>query len=330
MSEQNAPNRTIRATNTYIKSLIETEINVTDYFWIGGEITTYHQSDRNHVYFTLEDEGYSIRCMIRSNDLERVEFPLNKGLVVDVYGTLSVYERQAQVQFAAQKIRLVDKKDVQFDTDVIKRLEEQGLFPRPKQDLPSDIRRIALVTSKNSAAVEDFRTTYHQEGGTGQIDILDVLLEGEQAPTTIVEAIKRANQMKLVDVIVLSRGGGRHMDLSTFNDYRIVEAICRSKIPVVTGIGHQEDDTLADRVADISTITPTAAAVEVARRNKAPETLAELTKQQRKYTFEPIPQYGYKPDVMSSPQTATPAWIYAAVGMMGIAIVILIVLLVQG
>jgi exodeoxyribonuclease VII large subunit len=328
MNEHYEPTRTIRATNTYIKSLIETETNVTDYFWIGGEIKRYDKSDRNHAYFTLEDEGYSISCMIRSNDLEKVAFPIRKGILVDVYGTLSVYAPQAQVQIVVQKIRLVDKKDVQFEMDIMKRLEEQGLLPRQKQQLPTGIRRIALITSKNSAAVEDFRTTYHQEGGTGFIDILDVLLEGEQAPEIIAEAIKRANQLKMVDVIVLTRGGGRHIDLSTFNDYRIIEAICRSKIPVVTGIGHQEDDTLADRVADIKTITPTAAAVELAKLNKAPET--ELTKQSRNYTVERIPKYSYSPNVEPKIITTTPAWIYAAVGMMGIAIVILIVLLVQG
>jgi exodeoxyribonuclease VII large subunit len=321
MTEQNAPNRTIRATNTYIKSLIETEINVTDYFWIGGEITTYHQSDRNHVYFTLEDEGFSIRCMIRSNDLEKVEFPLNKGLVVDVYGTLSVYERQAQVQFAAQRIRLIDKKDVQFDTDVIKQLEVQGLFPRPKQDLPPEIKRIALITSKNSAAYTDFYDTYYREGGKAQIEPIDVLVQGEQAPEIIAEAIKRANQLKMVDVIVLSRGGGRHMDLSTFNDYRIVEAICRSKIPVVTGIGHQEDDTLADHVADIKTITPTAAAVELAKRNKSPK----VSTQQKPFTVQHIPEAMYE----SKPVSSIPTWIYAAVGTMGIAIIVLIALLVS-
>ena len=265
MSQQDVSTRTIRQTNAFIKSIVERQTNEIENFWLGGEIVTYHKSDRNHIYFTLDDEGYSIRCMIYSNELENIDFPLSKGIVVDAYGKIAVYDRQAQVQFQVEKIRLVDKKHVQFDMDVMKRLEEQNLLPRQKQDLPSGISRIALISSKNSAAVEDFRTTYHREGGKAEIVLLDVLLQGEQAATTIVNAIQRANQMKQVDVIVLTRGGGRHIDLSVFNDFRIAEAICRSKIPVVTGIGHQEDDTIADRIADLSSITPTDAAVQLAK-----------------------------------------------------------------
>lgn len=271
MTEQDETTRTIRQTNKYVKSLIEAQANDIEHFWLGGEITTYHKSDRHHVYLTLTDEGFSIRCMIWSNDLANIDFPLSKGILVDVYGTLAVYDRHAQVQIQVEKIRLVDKKDAQFDTDVIQHLEERGLWPRQKQDLPSVIKRIALITSKNSAAVEDFRTTYYNEGGKAGIEIMDVSLQGEQATTTIVEAIKRANQMKQVDVIVLTRGGGRNIDLSTFNDYRIAEAICLSKIPVVTGIGHQQDDTIADHVADESSSTPTAAAIGLAKLRATPE-----------------------------------------------------------
>ncbi|MDQ7027710.1 MAG: exodeoxyribonuclease VII large subunit [Anaerolineae bacterium] len=287
-----------------------------EHFWLGGEITTYHKSDRHHVYLTLEDEGFSIRCMVWSNDLKNIDFPLSKGILVDVYGTLAVYDRQAQVQIQVEKIRLVDKKDAQFDTDVIQHLEERGLLPRQKQDLPSVIRRIALITSKNSAAVEDFRSTFYKHGGTAQIDILDVLLQGEQAATTIVEAINRANQMKQIDVIVLTRGGGRHIDLSVFNDYRIAEAICLSKIPVITGIGHEQDDTIADRVADESSITPTGAAIELAKLSVP--TLNTTAESDSPTPIEPL----------SMKNQASPLLLNRTIMIIGIMIIILLTILV--
>jgi exodeoxyribonuclease VII large subunit len=268
MNEQDESIRTIRKTNAFIKSVIEAQALDIGHFWIGGEITHHHKSDRNHVYFTLTDEGFSISCMVYNNDLENIDFPLSKGIVVDAYGKLTVYDKQARIEFQVERMRLVDKQGVQFETDVIKRLKDKGLYPRQEKDILSSIKRIALITSKSSAAVEDFRNTYYREGGTAQIDILDVLLQGELAAPSIAGAIQRANQQKDVDVIVLTRGGGRQIDLAVFNDYLIAEAICLSKLPVVTGIGHHEDDTIADRVADVYCITPTAAAIELAKLSK--------------------------------------------------------------
>jgi exodeoxyribonuclease VII large subunit len=328
MSEQKEAVRTIKEANALIRSLIETNITIGKYFWIGGEITRYYVSHLNHAYFTLEDNGFSISCMMPNQYMGETDFPLSKGMMVDVYGTLQVYEKRGEVQIVVEKARLVDKHKAQYDPNVLRELKENGLFPRSKRDI-SSVNKIVLITSKNSAALEDFRDMFYKEGGKARIEILDVLVQGELAPPLIVDAIQRANQQQLGDVIVLARGG-RNAELKTFNDYRIAEAICRSRIPIVTGIGHQQDDTIADLVADQSTNTPTDAAVELARLSKSSEADFAFTSQAERPVVREVPQYSYKSNVKHSHKTAIPIWIYAAIGTvgMGIAIVILIGLVV--
>jgi exodeoxyribonuclease VII large subunit len=126
-----------------------------------------------------------------------------------------------------------------------------------------------LITSKQSEAIHDFEDTYRKEGGTSSIRLIDARVQGHQASREIADAINRLNRERDTDVIALIRGGGRVADLAIFNDYQIAEAICRSSIPVITGIGHQRDDTIADQVADIREITPTAVAIRLARHSQA-------------------------------------------------------------
>jgi exodeoxyribonuclease VII large subunit len=122
-----------------------------------------------------------------------------------------------------------------------------------------------VITSKQSDALHDFEDTYRSENGTASVKLGDVRLQGQQAIRDISEAINRLNREKVVDVIAIIRGGGRDADLAIFDDIQIAEAICRSTIPLITGIGHQRDHTLADELADVKAITPTAAASHLAR-----------------------------------------------------------------
>lgn len=271
MTEQQDNLRTVRETNHIVRSLIETEQTLRDYFWVGGRLTKFHKSDFGHAYFTLEDENYSIRCMLPNNNLGKANFPLENGIFVDVYGKLSVYQKWAQVQIEVEDIKLVDKGTAEFNLNVMEQLKEQELWPKSKKELPNNPEKIILITSQRSAAHDDFYHKYHEEMGRASIDDIDVLLEGERAPSMIADAIERANQEQRGDIIVLTRGGGRKADLSVFNDIQIAEAICKSQIPVITGIGHAEDDTIADRVADATTITPTAVASELAKLSRIPQ-----------------------------------------------------------
>lgn len=143
MNEQSEANRTIREANALIRSLVETEATIGKYFWIGGEITRYYESHLHHAYFTLEDNGFAINCMMPNQYLGETDFPLSKGMIVDVYGTLQVYEKRGEVQIVVQKARLVDKHKAQVDPNVMKQLEERGLWPRQKRDIPSRLARLS-------------------------------------------------------------------------------------------------------------------------------------------------------------------------------------------
>jgi exodeoxyribonuclease VII large subunit len=195
---------------------------------------------------------------------------------IEVLGTIRLYEKQARVQIEIDRVRLLDRPGFVPDTNIVSQLEKKGLWPKKRQSLPQEIRRIGLITSKHSDAIHDFEDTYRRERGAASIQLIDVRLQGQQAPREIADAINRLNTEKQVDVIVIVRGGGRVADLAVFNDYFIAEAICRSSIPIVTGIGHQRDETFADQVADVQEITPTAAAIRLARQS-APVTTQTQT-----------------------------------------------------
>ncbi len=270
--------RRISQTNALVRALVEQE--TLEYpFWTEGFVTRCYTSHLGHVYFDLTDDEYTISCMLKGIVREKLDFTFSNGLEVAVYGALRVYEKKAQVQIDVEQARLIEKPPLTLNPSVQEALAKKGLWPRKKRPLPKIIRRIALITSKQSDALHDFEDTYRQENGTASIKLYDVRLQGQQAPQSISDAIRRANRENLADIIVLSRGGGRSGELSVFNDLLIAEAICRSSIPLLTGIGHQRDETLADQLADVSTITPTAAA----------STLAKLTQPTPQQSRQSVP-----------------------------------------
>jgi exodeoxyribonuclease VII large subunit len=280
MTEQKDDLRTIRQTNERVRAMVETKDVIDDYFWIGGEVSRTFQSHLGHTYFTIGDEGFSIDCMLPNRNKDKSDFVTN-GAVIDVYGVLRVYQKQAKLQIIVENVRLADSDSITFDPEVLEKLKTQNLFPRRKRDLPKPPKKIVLITSKNSQARDDFVNTFREQGGIATIQLLNTPVQGKRAAQMIVERINEANHKKLGDVIVIIRGGGRNADLDTYNDYGIAEAICRSQIPIVTGIGHQRNETIADRVADESTITPTDAAYKLAKLGQGSQ--AKVT--QRSSTF---------------------------------------------
>jgi exodeoxyribonuclease VII large subunit len=265
MSEQQTEQkRTIRATNALIRALVEQE-TLGYPFWAGGIVTKYFVSDFGHIYFDLNHDDHSISCMIREQVRGTLDFPIANGLEIEVFGTIRVYEKAARVQIEVEKVRQIEGMKAAIKTNLLEELEKKGLWPRTKRNIPPGILKIGLVTSKQSDALHDFEDTYRSDGGKAVIKVVDVRIQGQQAAREIAEAVQRLNREKEVHVIALVRGGGRAAELAVFNDLQIAEAICQSALPVITGIGHQRDDTLADQVADVSKITPTAAASHLAR-----------------------------------------------------------------
>jgi exodeoxyribonuclease VII large subunit len=264
MTEQADELRSIKDTNAYLRSLVETQENLREKFWIGGVVAYSYTSELGHVYFTLEAEGFSIDCMLPNKHSEKAVF-IVKGAGLDVYGGIRFYEKKAQSQILVENLRLAKSNKAKIDPHVLLQLKEQGLWPRPKRELPHPPKHIALITSQSSDALNDFREKYRAENGQAQIHPMYAPIQGEDAAIRIADRIADANRHQELDIIVIVRGGGSKADLSTFDDIRVAEAICRSRLPIITGIGHQPDETIADQLADYSTITPTDAADKLAR-----------------------------------------------------------------
>ncbi|PJF40880.1 MAG: exodeoxyribonuclease VII large subunit [Chloroflexi bacterium] len=254
----------IRDISARVKAIVEHQ-TLGKPVWIGGFVRRHFISDIGHEYFDLVDEEYTIRCMVREPVRGTLDFSIGNGMELEIYGTVRFYERYSQAQIEVETATLIKRHPFLLDETTREQLEKKGLWPRDKRPLPHTIQRIGLITSKNSQALHDFENTYRSYGGTASIEFRDVRLQGQQAPREIADAIRRFNHENDVDVIVITRGGGRMLELAVFNDALIAEAICRSEIPVVTGIGHERDDTFADQVADVKEITPTAAALYLAR-----------------------------------------------------------------
>lgn len=278
--------RTIPQINSLVRSLVEQE-TVNYPFWVTGFINRYFESDRGHIYFDLVDQDYTINCMLPERRRGNIEFDLTKGMEVAVFGAIRVYEKQAKVQIEVEQVRFINHQAYVMDHERQEQLVASGCWPPPKRPLPQQVQRIGLVTSKHSQAREDFYDTFYKEGGQGEIRLVDVRVGGDRAPAQIARAIQRLNQENNVDVIALVRGGGTADELFIYNDLMIARAICQSRLPVLTGIGHHQDDSLADQMADFSAITPTAAALRLAKLAQGPS-LGRRPQPERKLSLSTV------------------------------------------
>ncbi len=243
-----------------IRSIVEAE-TLEHYFWVGGRIDRYFKSELGHVYFDLVDDRSRIRCMIREESAGSFPFELRNHLDVEVYGDVRFYEDRAEAQINVTNLRLSFNA---VDTaPAVDRLRAQGLYPPDKRMPPSQIRRIGVITSRSSRAIGDFESAYQNAGERGVLAPVEwkyVILEGERAIQSIVDAIRALDKSREINLIAIIRGGGRSENLAAFDSFEIAEAVICSKTFVVTGIGHHRDSSLADEVADQAASTPTAVA----------------------------------------------------------------------
>jgi exodeoxyribonuclease VII large subunit len=265
------PKRTIRQINKFVQAIVERETG-NEQVIVDGLVKRIFVSDRGHLYFDLYDENYQIRCMVPDKIRHTLGISLTAHQEVRVFGTIRVYDVRAEVQIEVENLEPIEPQPRESDAAVLDKLKADQLWPKQKKPLPPQIRAIGLVTSKQSEALHDFDHEYRkalldEQRQPAAVKLIDVPLQGSQAPRHIADAIERFSQDQEIDVIVLARGGGRDAELAVFNDYLIVEAICRSQKPVVTGIGHQRNETTADIVADLQLSTPAIAAVSLAQHN---------------------------------------------------------------
>jgi exodeoxyribonuclease VII large subunit len=235
--------------------------------WVQGEVSNFRLSPYGHYYFTLKDKSAQLRCFVNRKDARFLRLQPEDGLEVTVRGGLSVYEQRGDCQLLVSYLEPVGIGALQLAFEQLKaRLAQEGLFAAErKKPLPMLPRRIGLVTSPRGAAVADMIRILRRRYKNLHILLYPVRVQGEGAADEIVEAIRTMNRQRAADVLIVARGGGSLEDLWAFNEEQVARAIAASKIPLITGIGHETDFTIADFTADLRAATPSAAAELVVR-----------------------------------------------------------------
>ena len=247
----------------YLRALLESD-EILQNLWVHGEISNLSLPTSGHIYFTLKDESASLRCVVWKNAALGLRVHLQEGTAVEAHGSIGVYERSGQYQLYVDDVRPAGEGALYQEFLRLKaKLEEEGLFAAErKRPIPTFPRLIGIVTSPSGAALQDMLNTLRARFPLAEVVLAPTAVQGVDAPPKIVKAIEQINYLAQPDVILLARGGGSLEDLWAFNDERVVRAVVASHAPVVTGIGHETDFTLADFAADLRAPTPTGAAVQ--------------------------------------------------------------------
>ncbi len=235
--------------------------------WIEGEISNYRAAQSGHLYFTMKDEKAQIRCVCFRDQVRGLRFRPEDGLKVTVRGGVSVYEARGEYQIYVSHIEPVGLGALQLAFEQLKnKLEAEGLFDAErKKHLPALPRRIGIVSSPQGAAIRDILRVLRRRFPNLHVTLFPVKVQGDGAAEEIVRAIQHFNRTEMVDVMIVARGGGSLEDLWAFNEEIVARAIAASEIPIITGIGHETDTTIADFAADLRAPTPSAAAEIVVR-----------------------------------------------------------------
>lgn len=248
-----------------IKSTLE-QNSLLKSFYLKGEISNYTAHHSGHWYFSLKDEGARIACVMFQGYTKDVQFKPKEGDKVLIRASVSVYNLQGSLQltvFTMQNAGLGDLYQ-QFER-LKKKLFSQGYFEEShKKKLPKYPSQIAIISGKNTAALQDILKTFQQRWPMINLTIYSCLVQGPGAAAQIIDRLKLADSMRY-DVIILARGGGSIEDLWAFNDESLADTIYHSYTPIITGIGHETDTSIADMVADVRAATPTAAVQMVVR-----------------------------------------------------------------
>ena len=243
--------------NTQIKSLLEaTFIHVL----VEGEVAscTYHTS--GHLYFTLKDTQSSIKCVMWRSSVAKMKFQIEKGMHIVIEGSLGVYTPRGEYQFYAVHIEPYGQGALALAYEQLKeKLKKKGYFETArKKPIPKQIRTLALVTAKQSAALHDMLKVIEKRWALVTVTIVDTLVQGSHASQQIAKSLAYADSLG-VDLIVVGRGGGSTEDLWAFNEEVVADRLFEMKTPVVSAVGHEVDVMMSDLVADLRAPTPSAA-----------------------------------------------------------------------
>jgi exodeoxyribonuclease VII large subunit len=245
--------------NRYVRQSLEADYrlkNVT----VAGEISGFKAYPSGHWYFTLKDAGAQVNCVLWRARAARQAFTPRDGDAVTATGHITLYEQRGQFQFDVATLERAGQGDLFREFELLKaRLRAEGLFDRPKRDLPRLPRVIGLVTSPAGAALRDMLNILRRRLPLARVILSPTPVQGAEAPPQIIEALQRLIQHQ-PDVVIVGRGGGALEDLWCFNDEGVARAIAALPIPTISGVGHEVDFTIADFVADMRAPTPSAAA----------------------------------------------------------------------
>ncbi len=254
---------TVSALNAIAKTLLESRVPPV---WVLGEVTDWKIAATGHCYFSLTDKRAVVRCVMFAREAERLPMHPTKGMQVRVYGHLTIFEAQGAFQLQVQGLEAEAEGGlwkIRFEK-VRKKLEAEGwLAAGRKQRLPRFPMTVGLVTSPVGAAVHDVLNVIRRRAPWTRVVLAPAKVQGEGAARDVVRAMRGLYKLGGVDVIIVARGGGSAEDLWTFNDEEVARAVAKCPIPVVTGIGHEVDVTIADLAADLRAATPSAAAESV-------------------------------------------------------------------
>lgn len=269
----------VTALNDRIKALLEGEFPS---LWVAGEVSNLRRPASGHLYFTLKDAKCQIRAVLFRNPYSRGDgagFAIEEGMSLLCRARLTVYQPRGEYQLIVEAVEPQGLGALQKAFEQLKaRLEAEGLFaPERKKPLPFLPARIAVVTSPSGAVIRDILTVTRRRFPSIDLVIAPVRVQGSEAPAEIIRALDDLQGVVDVELIILARGGGSLEDLAPFNDEGVARAIARSRIPVISAVGHETDFTIADFTADLRAATPSAAAeLAVPSRVKLVEALEAL------------------------------------------------------
>ncbi len=258
---EESPLWTVSSLTAYIRDLFEIDFRLQD-VRIEGELSNFIRARSGHLYFTLRDDRAILKCVMWRSDAEKLNYLPEDGDAVVAEGRVSVYEAGGAYQLYVSRIRLAGKGSLAQAFEELKsRLFQEGLFdPAHKRPLPPFPQKLGIVTSLDAAALRDILNVLNRRWPMVSVLIAPSLVQGVGAPSQIIRAFTWLDGRSDVDVIIVARGGGSMEDLWAFNDEELARTIFNAHHPIIVGVGHEVDFTIADFVADLRAPTPSAAA----------------------------------------------------------------------
>lgn len=254
-------NKTVTEINEYIKWLIDGEMQLQD-LYVVGELSNFKKHTTGHCYFSLKDKKCEIRAVMFASYARKLNFKPENGMKIVVHARVSVYPQGGSYQLYVDSMQPDGLGSLYLAYEQLKeKLNKEGLFDEShKKPIPKYPNKIGIITSPTGAAIRDIINVSKRRYPCVKLVLYPTLVQGSEAPNELTRAIEFFNIENSVDVIIIGRGGGSIEDLWAFNDENLARAIYNSKIPVISGVGHEIDFTICDFVSDVRAATPSAAA----------------------------------------------------------------------